>query len=104
MMERFPPPVQKVLSSVAIDFEPLEQPSWWRWILATIVAIVGSLLADALIVKAATSLWPDLHGYAHFQFADYAKLTVVGVLIACVAWPIAPSSLSSYSGLPGSFG
>jgi hypothetical protein len=24
----------------------------------------------------------------HFQFSDYAKLTVIGVLIACAAWPI----------------
>ena len=24
----------------------------------------------------------------HFQFSDYAKLTIVGVIIACVAWPI----------------
>ena len=27
-------------------------------------------------------------GYAHFQFPDYAKLTVIGVLIACAAWPV----------------
>jgi len=27
-------------------------------------------------------------GFVHFQFSDYAKLTVVGVLIACAAWPI----------------
>jgi hypothetical protein len=24
----------------------------------------------------------------HFQFHDYARLTIVGVIIACVAWPI----------------
>jgi hypothetical protein len=23
----------------------------------------------------------------HFQFGDYAKLTVIGVIIACLAWP-----------------
>jgi hypothetical protein len=27
-------------------------------------------------------------GYAHFQFSDYAKLTVIGVVIACVGWPV----------------
>ena len=36
----------------------------------------------------ATSAAPATTGYGHFQFADYAKLTVVGVLIACTAWPI----------------
>jgi len=25
---------------------------------------------------------------ARFQFQDYAKLTVVGVVIACLAWPV----------------
>jgi hypothetical protein len=24
----------------------------------------------------------------HFQFHDYAKLTVIGVVIACLAWPV----------------
>ncbi|MBC3841380.1 hypothetical protein GXW82_16970 [Streptacidiphilus sp. 4-A2] len=24
----------------------------------------------------------------HFQFADYSKLTVIGVVIACAAWPL----------------
>ena len=24
----------------------------------------------------------------HFQFHDYAKLTVIGVVIACAAWPV----------------
>ena len=33
-------------------------------------------------------LIPGTKGYAHFQFADYAKLTVIGVIIACAAWPV----------------
>jgi hypothetical protein len=32
--------------------------------------------------------FPATWGYAHFQFSDYAKLTVIGVLIACAAWPV----------------
>ena len=31
---------------------------------------------------------PSTKGYVHFAFADYAKLTIVGVLIACAAWPV----------------
>jgi hypothetical protein len=23
----------------------------------------------------------------HFQFSDYSKLTIIGVIIACLAWP-----------------
>ena len=45
-------------------------------------------MADAALVAIAEHLWPASEDYAHFQFGDYAKLTVVGVLIACAAWPI----------------
>jgi hypothetical protein len=24
----------------------------------------------------------------HFQFSDYGKLTVIGVIIACAGWPV----------------
>ena len=41
-----------------------------------------------MLVKLGTSLFPSTKGYVHFQFHDYAKLTTIGVLIACAAWPI----------------
>jgi hypothetical protein len=53
-----------------------------------VVSVVGSVLADALIVAVATGVMPSTKGYVHFRFTDYTKLTVVGVVIACVAWPI----------------
>ena len=56
--------------------------------LATIVSIVGSLLADALVVVLFQKIFPSTRGYVHFQFPDYAKLTIIGVLIASAAWPI----------------
>lgn len=77
------------MSLVHLDFAPNHrQPTGWRVVLATVVSIAGSLLADALIVVIAQDLVPSTKGYAHFQFADYAKLTIIGVIIACVAWPI----------------
>jgi hypothetical protein len=57
-------------------------------VLATIAAVAGSLAADALLVVIAQAAFPSTRGYAHFQFSDYAKLTVIGVIIACVAWPV----------------
>jgi hypothetical protein len=42
--------------------------------------------SPTLIVTVKASPW--LQRYPHFQFFDYAKLTVVGVLIACAAWPV----------------
>jgi hypothetical protein len=59
-----------------------------RVVLATIVSLVGSLVGDAAIVAIGTRVFPSTKGYVHFQFADYGKLTVIGVLIACVAWPV----------------
>jgi Family of unknown function (DUF6069) len=59
-----------------------------RLLVATIVSIAGSLLADAALVAIGTRVFPSTKGYGHFQFHDYAKLTVIGVVIACVAWPV----------------
>ncbi len=56
--------------------------------MATVLAIAGSLAADAALVAIGTRLFPATKGYGHFQFDDYARLTVIGVLIACAAWPI----------------
>jgi hypothetical protein len=81
--------VDRVLSWARVDFSPdHRQPSWGRVALATVLSIALSLAADAALVAVGEHLWPATTGYSHFQFADYAKLTVVGVLIAGAAWPI----------------
>ena len=81
--------LQKALDLIHLDFAPEHgQPSGSRVLFATVVSIAGSLLADALLVVIAQAVFPSTKGYAHFQFADYAKLTVIGVIIACVAWPV----------------
>lgn len=79
----------KAMSLVHLDFAPYHrQPTTGRVLLATVASIAGSLLADAVLVVLAQALMPGTKGYAHFQFGDYAKLTVIGVLIACAAWPV----------------
>ncbi|HWG02503.1 MAG TPA: hypothetical protein VG164_11750 [Trebonia sp.] len=81
--------LNKAFALVHLDFAPRhQQPSAMRVALATVVSVVGSLLADALLVVIAEAVIPGTKGYAHFQFGDYAKLTVIGVIIACIAWPI----------------
>ncbi len=81
--------LNQLASLARIDFRPrLGQPRTSRLVLATIAAVAGSLAADALIVVIAQAAFPSTRGYAHFQFPDYAKLTVIGVIIACVAWPV----------------
>jgi Family of unknown function (DUF6069) len=80
---------QRALAWVRIDLSPSHQPpQWWRVALATVLSVAGSLGADALLVFIGTRLFPSTKGYVHFEFHDYARLTVIGVLIACAAWPV----------------
>ena len=77
------------LALARIDFAPrYRQPSVLRMALATLLSLAGSLAADALVVVIATALFPSTKGYVHFQFDSYARLTIIGVLIACAAWPV----------------
>ena len=79
----------RALSLVHIDFAPRHrQPSWLRVLVASVAAIVGSLAADGLLVVVGQAVFPSTKGYVHFQFPDYGKLTVIGVIIACIGWPI----------------
>jgi Family of unknown function (DUF6069) len=81
--------LNQLASLARIDFRPRHgQPRAARLALATIAAVAGSLAADALLVVIAQAAFPSTRGYTHFQFPDYAKLTVIGVIIACVAWPV----------------
>jgi len=81
--------LKPLLSLARVDLAPSHrQPSTSRVFAATLASIAGSLLADAAIVAISKALMPSTKGYVHFQFADYAKLTVIGVVIACIGWPI----------------
>ncbi|MGD0874106.1 MAG: DUF6069 family protein [Acidimicrobiales bacterium] len=81
--------LKKAASLVSLDFSPSHrQPLPGRVVLATIASIVGCLVADAILVVVGEAIFPGTKGYQHFQFSDYAKLTVIGVVIAGAAWPI----------------
>jgi Family of unknown function (DUF6069) len=81
--------LNKLASFARIDFHPRHgQPRMPRLVAATIAAVAGSLGADALLVVIGQAVFPSTKGYVHFQFPDYAKLTVIGVIVACAAWPI----------------
>jgi hypothetical protein len=83
------PMAQRLLHALHIDFAPSHRsPSLIRVVAATVLAVCGSLAADAVLVIAGTAAFPSTRGYVHFQFGDYAKLTIIGVLVACAAWPI----------------
>ena len=77
------------LAAAKLDFAPKhKQPRAAGILLATVVSMLGSLAADAVLVAIGTRIFPSTHGYVHFRFSDYAKLTTIGVIIACVAWPV----------------
>lgn len=86
--EMLPSYLRPWLRRFRIDFNPKTPPPTMAVVVATLVAIVASLAADAVLVKIGVSVYPKTKGYSHFQFADYSKLTVIGVLIACSGWPI----------------
>jgi uncharacterized protein with PQ loop repeat len=89
MPTQLPPSLERSLSLVRVDFTPAHrQPSAVRVIAATAASIAGSLAADAILVVIGTAVFPATKHYVHFRFSDYAKLTIIGVLIASVAWPI----------------
>jgi hypothetical protein len=80
---------ERSLEMVRIDFAPTQrQPSTLRLLLATVVSLIGSVAADAALVAIGEAAFPSTKGYTHFQFSDYSKLTIIGVIIACLAWPI----------------
>ncbi|HQU27317.1 MAG TPA: hypothetical protein PLS29_09850 [Acidimicrobiales bacterium] len=84
-----------ILRWARVDFRPPRAPSGGRVALATVVAIVASLVADALLVRLGTTLYPSTRGYVHFAFFDYARLTVIGVVIAGVGWSLVARLTSS---------
>jgi hypothetical protein len=74
---------------VRLDFAPRHrQPSTGRVVVAAVVALVGSLVVDAILVAVGTHVFPSTKGYVHFKFSDYGKLTTIGVIGACIGWPI----------------
>lgn len=88
-MAASPDVIDRVLTWSKVDFHPRHrQPEWWRVGVATVLAIGLSLAACAALVAIGEHVWPATKGFVHFQFADYAKLTIVGVLGACAGWPI----------------
>ena len=89
MPAELPPTLGRALGIARVDLAPAHrQPSTLRVAIATAASVAGSLAVDAILVVIGQAIFPSTRGYVHFQFSDYAKLTVIGVLIACAAWPV----------------
>ena len=70
------------------DYAPARQPPPARVVATAVVSVAGALAADAALLTIGTAVSPAPRGYGHFRCHDYAGLTVIGVVIACLAWPI----------------
>ena len=79
---------QSALEASRIDFKPRHrQPPSTALVVATAFSLLASLLLDALMIVIGTAIFSSTKGYVHFRFSDYSRLTVIGVLLACGAWP-----------------
>lgn len=87
-IEQFPAIFRPWLKRFRVDFSPQYPPSMYAVLVATVVAIGASLAFDAALVALGRSLFPRVRHYAHFAFSDYSKLTVIGIIIAAIGWPI----------------
>jgi len=84
--------VDRGLRLARVDFHPKtpahRQPSGLRVVAALALSVAGSLAVDALLVALGEAVFPSTKGFGHFQFSDYGKLTVIGVVVAGLAWPV----------------
>lgn len=78
-----------------IDFAPLHrQPLAPLLVFAAAVSIAGSIAIDVVAVHVGEHLYPATRHFSHFRPADYVTLTVIGVLVACAAWPLVARATS----------
>jgi hypothetical protein len=83
------PLLDRAISVTRFDPSPRHRgPRALSVAVATAASAGLCLAADALLVVLGTAIFPSTRGYVHFQFGDYARLTVIGVIIACLAWPV----------------
>jgi hypothetical protein len=57
-------------------------------LIASVVAASVSVAACFGIARVTVRVFPSTIGYGHFQFADYTRLTLLGVAAAVIVWPI----------------
>ena len=67
---------------------PRRLPTPARVLLASVLALAGSLVVAVVLVTLGTTAFPATRNYGHFHFSDYGSLTVLGVVMACAAWMV----------------
>lgn len=81
--------LERIGRAARIDLAPPHrQPATAMLVVATVAAVGLSLAADGAVVAFAHAHYPGTRHFSHFRTVDYATLTVIGVLMACGAWPV----------------
>jgi hypothetical protein len=79
--------LQRLMHWARVDFpDPVRPAKTSSVVVATLVALVVSLIADALLVFVGREAFPSSAHYSHFAFFDYGSLTAIGVLGAGATW------------------
>lgn len=87
---------ERALGRFRIDSLPSGTlPSALRVLFVALLSIAISLVADAGVIKWATTAFPATMNYSHYRFVDYGTLTIVGVAAACAAWFVVTRVTSS---------
>jgi hypothetical protein len=83
------PLIDRALAIARVDWTPHHrQPNPILVIVAAVITLIGALAADTALVAVGTHVFPATAGYGHFKFDDYAKLTIIGVVIGAAGWPV----------------
>lgn len=85
-----PAGLRRVATALHADLPGLAgAPAALRFVLAAVVAVGFSLLASGAVAAVTKDVAPSIAGYEHLQVGDWAKLTVIGIVLASLGWPLA---------------
>jgi hypothetical protein len=79
----------RITAFLGVDWpKRAHQPRPIEFVMASIVAISGSLIACIVVVTLTSRWFPLALKNSHMQFADYYVPIIVTVAIGCAAWPV----------------
>jgi hypothetical protein len=79
----------RIEAALRLDRRPLsELPKVTRVASAGMIAVVGSLVVDAVLVALGRAVFDPASSFGPFHFSSYAPLTVLGVVAATIGWGI----------------
>ncbi|MBW4040745.1 MAG: hypothetical protein HIU86_01270 [Acidobacteria bacterium] len=90
MTIEFPAGARRFATALRADLPGVAgTPTLPRFLLAAVLSVLLSLAACAAVAAATVALVPSLSGYGHLAWQDWTKLTVIGIVLASLGWPIA---------------